>query len=98
MHEMALMRAEIKQLRGANENLSKRRRAKIIRLRNGGSLSIQAVEDLRAGTEAVQKVMQEIKAGSGQELKVKTRVRRCDNCGKSGNNTRMCQVVVVSDQ
>ena len=46
MHQVALLRTEVSSLRKANEELSKRRRAKKTRLRLGGSLSIQDAEDL----------------------------------------------------
>ncbi|KFY31668.1 hypothetical protein V493_00911 [Pseudogymnoascus sp. VKM F-4281 (FW-2241)] len=45
-HELVLMRVELKDLRTANEVLSKRRRAKKVRLRAGGSLSMQEAENL----------------------------------------------------
>ena len=45
-HELVLLREEVKDLRTANKVLSKRRRAKKIQLRQGGSLSMQEAEDL----------------------------------------------------
>ena len=41
MHEVALLRTEVSALRKANKELSKRRRAKKIRIRLGGSLTVQ---------------------------------------------------------
>jgi len=49
MHEVALLRAEVSVLRKANEGLSKRRRAKKIRIRLGGSLTVQDARDLLDG-------------------------------------------------
>jgi hypothetical protein len=46
MHQLALLKAENQSLRQANETLSKRRRAKKTRLRQGGSLSQQDAEAL----------------------------------------------------
>ena len=46
-----LLRAELKDVRAANELLSKRRRAKKVRLREGGSLNVQEVGDLRTEIE-----------------------------------------------
>jgi len=40
MHEVALLRIEVSALRKANEELSKRRRAKKTCLRLGGSLTV----------------------------------------------------------
>lgn len=48
MHQLALVEAEVASLRKANEALSKRRRAKKPRIRQGGSLSIQEGKDLVA--------------------------------------------------
>ena len=46
IYEVALLRTEVLALRKANKKLSKRRRAKKIRIRLGGSLTIQEVQDL----------------------------------------------------
>ena len=46
MHEVALLRAEVGELREANATLSKRRKAKKKYLRNGGSLTAQDTRDL----------------------------------------------------
>src|SRR5690606_20191066 len=48
MHEVALLRIEVSSLRKANEALSKRRRAKRTRVQLGGSLTVQAAQDLLA--------------------------------------------------
>jgi hypothetical protein len=40
MHEVALLRTEVSALGKANEGLSKRRRAKRIRVQLGGSLTV----------------------------------------------------------
>lgn len=62
MHKMALMQSEIRDLRAANEALSKRRRAKKTRLREGGTLSIQEGQDLQDQLYLVQQVKQETQA------------------------------------
>ena len=46
MHQVALLRAEVQDLRRANETLSKRRKAKRTRLHQGGSLTLQEGQDL----------------------------------------------------
>ena len=43
MYEVALLRTEVSALRKANEELSKRRRVKKIRVRLRGSLTVQEV-------------------------------------------------------
>ena len=93
MHKMALMQAEIKDLRAANETLSKRRRAKKTRLQEGGTLSIQEGSDLQEQLDIAQQLKQEIQAGGGRKPRVETRARRCGNCGESGHNMRTCQIV-----
>ena len=47
MHQLVLLKAENQNLQQANEALSKRRRAKKTRLRQGGSLTQQEAEDLQ---------------------------------------------------
>jgi DDE superfamily endonuclease len=94
MHKMTLMQAEIKQLRKANEMLSKRRRAKRSRLQNGGSLSVQEAEDIRDQIEVEVQVRQEMQASIGRKPRVETRARRCGKCGEAGHNARTCHIVV----
>jgi hypothetical protein len=47
-HEMTLLSAEVRTLRAANEALSKRRRAKKTRVRQGGALIVEDAQDLIA--------------------------------------------------
>ena len=49
IHKVALLRAEVSALRKANKGLSKRQRAKKIRIQLGGSLTIQDARDLLDG-------------------------------------------------
>jgi len=46
MHEVVLLRTEVLVLRKANEELNKRRKAKKTRMRLGGLLIVQEVQDL----------------------------------------------------
>jgi len=46
IHKVALLRTEVSALRKANKELSKRRKAKKIRIRLGGSLTVQKAQDL----------------------------------------------------
>jgi hypothetical protein len=94
MHKMALMQAEIRDLRAANEALSKRRRAKKKRLRQGGSLTIQDGQDLQAQKDVEVQTREERQLGSGRKPRTETRVRRCGRCGEPGHNARICQGVV----
>lgn len=62
-HELVLLQAELKDVRAANEVLSKRRRAKKARLRQGGSLSFQEAEDLVAENEVDKQIKEETHRG-----------------------------------
>ena len=59
-----MLKAENQTLRQANQALSKRRRAKKMRLQQGGSLSQQEAQDLQDERDIVQQVEQELKASS----------------------------------
>ena len=98
MHKMALMQAEIRDLRAANEALSKRRRAKKQRLRQGGSLSVQNAQDIQGQREVEVQFKEETQAGSSRKSRTETRARRCRNCGEPGHNARTCQVVVETSK
>jgi len=98
MHQLALLRAENQSLRAANEALSKRRRAKKQRLRQGGSLSVQNAQDLEGQREVKAQIKEETQAGSGRKSRVETRARRCGNCGEPGHNSRTCQIVVETSE
>jgi hypothetical protein len=91
MHRVTLLEAEVATLRKANEVLSKRRRAKKTRLRQGGSLSLQDGQDLQDEKDVAQQLKQETQSGSGRKPKAEVRARRCGNCGQTGHNARTCQ-------
>jgi hypothetical protein len=93
MHELALVKADNTALRGAMEMLSKRRRAKKTRLRQGGSLSQQDAQELQDQVDVAQQLKEEMRAGSGRKPRVETRARRCGICNKTGHNARTCQNV-----
>jgi hypothetical protein len=90
-HKMTLMEAEMKELRQANEELSKRRRAKKTRLRQGGSLTLQEAQNLQDQNDIARQIEQETQAGRGRKARTETRVRRCGVCGETGHNARTCQ-------
>ena len=99
MYQLALLKAENQNLREANKTLSKRRRAKKTRLRQGGSLSQQEAQDLLDNKDAALQVEQERKASSSRKPREETRAQRCGNCGETGHNTRTCQIVIeVSEE
>ena len=99
MHQLVLLKAENQTLRQANEVLSKRRRAKKTRLRQGGSLSQQEAQDLPDDRDVAEQVEQETKASSGRKPSEETRAQRCGNCGETGHNARTCQIIIeVSEE
>ena len=93
MHQLVLLKAENQSLRQANEALSKRRRAKKIRLRQGGSPSQQEAQDLQDDRDVREQVKQETRASTGRKQRVETRGRRCGNCGATGHNARTCDII-----
>jgi hypothetical protein len=95
MHEMALLRAELQDVRQANETLSRRRRAKRTRLQKGGAMTVEegrrAIDQVDGGTQ----VVAESSRGGVQEGSARAKERRCGTCGKTGHNARRCQIVVA---
>ena len=91
LHQVALLRAENASLRKANEALSKRRRAKIIRVQFRGSLAIQDVQDILGQGAVDREGAQETQPGGSSAGGFCTKVRCCSVCGKPGHNARTCQ-------
>lgn len=91
---MALLQAEIGQLREANTTLSKRRRARKTRLREGGSMTIAEGQALQDQKDVEQQVQQEIHQTRGRKPRVETKARRCGICSKPGHNARTYQITV----
>jgi hypothetical protein len=98
MHKLALLQSEVQMLRQANEELSKRRRAKKTRLRQGGSISQQEAQDLEDERDLAQQLKQERQASSGRKPREEMRARRCGNCGETGHNARTCQIVIETSE
>ncbi|KAM6513396.1 hypothetical protein FALCPG4_18944 [Fusarium falciforme] len=95
MHEMALMRAEIQDLRRANETLSRRRRAKRTRLQKRGTMTLEEGREAVGQKEVNAQAVAESSRSGGQGGSARVKERRCGTCGKTGHNTRTCQIVVV---
>ncbi|KAK1842428.1 transposase [Colletotrichum chrysophilum] len=72
MHQIALLRSENKILREENNLLSRRRRAKKTRLRQGGSLTIAEAEDLQSQREAIAQIEEETRWSSGRRPRTET--------------------------
>jgi len=98
-HTVTLLSAEIDTLRKANEALSKRRRAKKTRLRQGGALSIEDAQDILAQKDAEAQAKADRRSRGGAGEAGPSTSRRCSKCGKAGHNVRTCQVdVETSDE
>jgi len=98
MHEVALLRAQVCGLKAANEELSKRRRAKKTRLRKGGSLSVQEAQELKDEIEVAEQIKVEERANGGRARRTELCARRCGNYGNTGHNARTCQEVIETSE
>jgi hypothetical protein len=94
MHESVLLRSEIRNLREANEILSRRRRAKRTRLQKGGVMTVQEASQVIDQMDINTQVVAESSRSSGQGRSARPGVRHCSVCGKAGHNARTCQVVI----
>jgi hypothetical protein len=91
IQKTALVEAENRELREANDMLSRRRRAKRTRLQNRGRMLIQEGQGLIDQIDVSMQVLAESSRSGGQGSSGQPRVRRCRTCGKTGHNTRTCQ-------
>ena len=94
-HEITLLSAEVRTLRAANEALSKRRRAKKTRVRQGGALTIEDAQDFLAQKEAEEQARRDKRSEGGRQNEGQLSGRRCGACGETGHNARTCQDTIV---
>jgi hypothetical protein len=97
-HTVTLLQKEASDLRQANEALSKRRRAKKIQIRKGGSLTVSDAQDLISQREVDAQISRDARRNGGERKPRTEGVRRCRNCGKAGHNARTCQIVLDSSE
>ncbi len=98
MHKMVLIKDRIRELENANRTLSKRRRQKKTRIRQGGSLNVRDAQTLLPQNVVVEQSHEEVRTDDGRKQRVESTARRCGTCGKPGHNARTCQEdVIVSD-
>jgi hypothetical protein len=88
---LTLATAEIRTLRAANEALSKRRRAKKTRVRQGGALTVEDTQDILAQEEVDEQVRRDLRAEGGNRKEGQLSSRRCGTCGKTSHNVRTCR-------
>lgn len=91
-HSVTLLTAENRSLHKANEALSKCRRAKKSRVRNGSMLTAQHARDIVAQKEAREQRGQVAGENPCSNSGGPATTRRCRKCGKPGHNIRTCQL------
>ena len=64
-HKITLLSAEVRTLRAANKALSKRRRAKKARVRQGGTLTIENTQDILAQKDIDKQVRRDLRTEGG---------------------------------
>ena len=89
------MSTKVRTLRVANKALSKRRRAKKTRVRQGGALTIEDAQDVLAQKEAEEQARRDKRSKGGRQNKGQPSRRRCGTYGETGYNTRTCQDTIV---
>jgi hypothetical protein len=94
-HEMTLLSAEVRTLRAANEALSKRRRAKKARVREGGALTVEDAQDLLLQKDVEEQAQRDLRTKEGRKKEGQLLIRRCSTCGETGHNARTCQDTIV---
>jgi hypothetical protein len=94
MHEVVILRNEVRNLRDANEILSRRRRAKRTRLQKGGAMTIQEASQVIDQMDVDTQVVAESSRSGGRGRSVRPGNRRCGVCGKAGHNAGTCQVII----
>jgi len=98
MHKVTLLAEENRELRQANDMLSRRRRAKRTRLQNKGSLTIQEGQDSIDQMDVNTQVLAESSRHGGRRRSRGPRVSHCGTCGKTGHNARTCQEGIESSR
>ena len=88
------MSAEIRTLRSANEALSKRRRAKKTRIRQGSVLLVGDAHDILSQREVTEQITRERCSSRVGKNKGQPGDQQYGTCRESGYNTRTCQEVI----
>ena len=93
-HSVTLSAAKNEKFRIANKALSKRRRAKKTRLRQGGLLTTQGAQEIFDQEDMDVQLKRNMHENLKRGKERTAALRRCGNCGKPSHNTRTCQVQV----
>ena len=86
-----MLHAKIRSLCTANKALSKRRRAKKTRIRQGGVLTIKDAHDIIGQIEVDKQIRRDKRLEEGNQSNRNLTVRRCSTCKKTSYNSRTCQ-------
>ena len=84
------MSAELRTLRATNEALSKRRRAKKTRIRQGGTLTIEEAQDIIAQKDIDEQVRRNLRIERGNQQEGQLSRRYYSTCSKASYNIRTC--------
>ena len=98
MHQFALLKSEVATLREENAILSRRRRAKKIRLREGGSMTLGEGQDQVSQREVDVQLQEERRQNRASFTRSAPKKRCCGICGKTGHNVRTCQALLESSE
>jgi hypothetical protein len=91
LHKIALLEAENRDLRQANEMLSRRRRAKRTRLQRRGNMTIGEAQEIINQSDVDMQIVGESSRSGGRGRSERPGGRRCSKCNKAGHNARTCQ-------
>jgi FtsZ-binding cell division protein ZapB len=98
IHQIALLKSEVKTLREDNALLSRRRRTKKKQFRDGGSMTLEEGQLLESRSRIEVVIKQETQRGGGPRRRAETRPRRCGVCHNTGHNSRTCQIEISSSE
>jgi hypothetical protein len=98
MHEVTLLRSELRNLRDANEILSRRRRIKRTRLQKGGVMTVEEASQIIDQMDVDTQVVAESSKSGGRGRSERQGGRRCGICRKAGHNARTCQVITETSE
>jgi len=89
-HSATLLKAELIALRRANELVSQRRKRKKRLIQEGGSLSIQAGQDLLTAVNT--QLLQEQRERKRKREPNEVSIQCCRKCREAGHNSRTCTI------
>jgi hypothetical protein len=91
-YEIIFLSIEVYIFRVANKTLSKYRRAKKTRIRQGNTLIIGDRQDILTQKDIDKQVRRDIYIERGSRKEEQLTRRRCNTCRKTSYNTRTCQI------